>query len=335
MIQSTNVIKAAIAIVLAAVMLIPVAAADDGGGASYGYFLKNVPEIYLQGSGAVSVNLTFPGMVLVQNNVVYFAPFNSVKWTITHGSNGSYAYSGSPVFTQVRDEYLREQLLNFLGMSEVEIENPQSVQGDIQTSVTIYFNLTSVPAIVGVNNTTHTGQMGAFKITFVLESSSINGKGTIGLIQFLAARINNLHPNFSEFNESEREKERHAILLAESRLTASYWWSDNYTLNGVNQSLAYVVRDVGYQKMILFRYNFTNGVSSIVQDPYLASPQFDFLHSPLNLKEVRTLEIYFIDHVKIAVAGGIAGAALVGIAYGSYRSRTRLLKKRYKVVRKR
>ncbi|HLH86099.1 MAG TPA: hypothetical protein VKU79_04470, partial [Thermoplasmataceae archaeon] len=110
---------------------------------------------------------------------------------------------------------------------------------------------------------------------------------------------------------------------------------DNYTLNGVNQSLAYVVRDVGYQKMILFRYNFTNGVSSIVQDPYLASPQFDFLHSPLNLKEVRTLEIYFIDHVKIAVAGGIAGAALVGIAYGSYRSRTRLLKKRYKVVRKR
>ena len=325
--------KVLLAIALMSLMVVP--GAYVGGHMdphhSYAYFISDVPEIYLKDSNG-SLNLSFVQIALYQKGSYYSAGLRNVKWDHPVKGSINYSYSGEVKFFPV--ENFRARLL----MSRLLGTNPASAQtvpffrgyhGSVHSEANVSIMVTSQSRsnIFGLNES-NGSRYGAFKISFLITSSSIQGAGTMGLFQILGSK-----GKFGYFNHGDERMVKNAsetgLVLSSGNDYASYWWNNNYTVNGQNMTLSVVHTYAGPFSLLVFRYNFTNGIQNLKQDPYLASPEFNFLNSPISAKVIRESELFLEAHIKILLEGAGSGALLLGVAYGSYMVGKRSLKKRY------
>ena len=298
---------------------------------SYAYFISDVPEIYLKDSNG-SLNLSFVQIVLFQNGSYYSAGLRNVKWDHPVQGSINYSYSGEvkffPVFNY-RAKFLMSRLLG----TEPPVSNPgpfvRGNFGSIHATANVTINVNSIAKskIFGLN-VSNSSRYGTFKVSFIVTSSSIHGTGRLGVFEILGS--SGMFRSYDHRNERMVESSNESGLILESgSAVASYWWSNNYTMNGNNETLSVVHTYAGPFSLLVFRYNFTNGLKNLTQDPYLASPEFNFLNSPITGKVIRESELFLEEHIRILLEGAGSGAVLLGVAYGSYLAGRRSLKKRY------
>ena len=334
-------LKVLLAVAVLSILVVPGGFAHyhNGDHRSYAYYISNVPEIYLKGQNG-SLNLSFFQIALFQNGSYYSAGLHNVRWEHPDDTGFNYSYSGSVRFFHVynyREKYI---LSKFLGtpippysraFNSIQSGNMFNSQG-MSLNISITVKSLNLNGIFGINNTTDQ-KYGVFDVNIVMSSRTIHGSGTLGLMELLGegGKVNVNTPGRTHFiNNSSKS----GVVVTADRIDGSYWWNDNYTLNGRNATLSVVKAGIGPYVLLVFKYNFSNGLNTLEQDPYLASPDFNFLNGTVVSKELRESELFLADHLRILLEGIGSGAVLLGIAYGSYLAGTGSLKKRDKIRRK-
>lgn len=335
--------KVILAIAIVALMAVPATSYGYAGHYDHGYayYISNLPEIYLKGTNG-SVNLTYAEIALYLNGTYFSADMNHVRWTTSMVNETSFTYGGKVEFFPVYSYFQSLILSRMLDQNAPQHlqRSPFAFSGrDIirpSANVKIEISQSTTNSIFGLGNDTGS-HFGAYSITFSLTSSNINGSGTLGLFQALGAsrpdgRINlNSNGGVSYVNEANFS----GLVVNSDKINASYWWSNTYQLNGNMANLSYAHRAIGPFSLVVFRYNFTDGIHSIVQDPYFASPQFNFLIEHFPVRIIKESALFLADHIKLLVAGLVTGGAVLGFTFAGFMlGPGRSADKRYKIRRK-
>ena len=103
---------------------------------------------------------------------------------------------------------------------------------------------------------------------------------------------------------------------------AEFWWKNTYELNGITQNVSsnYTISN-NRESLILFRYNYTDGISTVFQDPYFSLYGLNIFSYPVIKQELDRAYNFLIIHVEELIAGVGIGTGLIGMSYASYRRR--------------
>ncbi|MCL4341600.1 MAG: hypothetical protein M1431_05870 [Candidatus Thermoplasmatota archaeon] len=192
----------------------------------------------------------------------------------------------------------------------------------VEVNITRYGN-NSYP-YVGNNSINST-----LEITYYLKfSKQVPGTGYVVIAQGIAenSRFNffTLKPQVNSFDRHGHDFGRGLVFSNSTTNStfAEFWWKNNYELNGITQNVSsnYTISN-NRESLILFRYNYTNGVSTIFQDPYFTIYGLNIFSYPVIKQELDRAYNFLIIHIEELIAGVGIGTGLIGMTYASYRRR--------------
>lgn len=318
-------------LVIGALLVLPIASADDSGPIAHNsendLRFTDYPQVYVNISNNASFNVSYVGLLLFTSSGAYFSYFPNERWTVDRISNNSLSYNSAIHFNRMDDAHLglianKFNITNLPTAQNVQSDAISADSGPINANITILMNKSYVPN--PVLNGSPGKNLTGFQITFSLYSSQITGKGDLLLIQQLGAKLQNgyeqyhklkqMSANLTSVNDS-------AVGVTSTNYDAYFWWNSSYILNGHSANLSAVKSVEGNIDTVVFKYEFSNGLQSIVQDPYFSIPQINLFNNPILQKDILNATHYIVIHLELFVAGLVTGGLLLGVSYGSYRRR--------------
>ena len=345
--------KAIVALLLFALLMLPAAGAsapvvkiNDQAKPSSDLYFNSFPQIYINASGNTSFNVSFLALMLVANTGIYMSYFPSESWDIKKVSQNELIYQSSISLKPLVSEdysYLRNQF-NVSNLSNINntyiqkyADGHESESNGISATVQIIIQKTNFTNPSFTSNST---LISGFDITFKFTPSSpipgpgsslpvmlpgqASGSGNLFLFQVLGARIQNDMEGFQSLMKSPKAPSTdHAsgIEVNKSGFSSYYWWNNTYQLNNKQAALNYSETNMGKYHIVVFKYNFTSSLESIIQDPYFSVPQVDLFKNPILQKDINNAAQFVFLHIELFSAGIGTGAIFLGISYGMYRKR--------------
>ena len=347
--------KAIVALVLFALLMIPVAGAsspitktNDHQAKPSDLYFNSFPQIYINASRNTSFNVSFLALMLVASTGIYMSYFPSESWGIQRVSQNELIYQANISLKPLASEdysYMENQfnisnlgninntyLKKFAdGSQEIEYSNKMSAIVQVIIQKTNFTN---------PSYTNNSGRISGFDITFKFTPKSQipnmglsapgglidqkSGSGNLFLFQVLGARIQNDMEGFKSLtNPSRALSTNHAsgVEVNKSGFSSYYWWNNTYLLNNTPAALNYSETNMGKYHIVVFKYHFNNSLESIVQDPYFSVPQVDLFKNPILQKDINNAAQFVFLHIELFSAGIGTGAIFLGISYGIYRKR--------------
>ena len=297
------------------------AAHADNGNVVFG----NAPFINVTLPHSVSYNLTYLGLVYVPGtlsspSVNYFSNDN---WNNTFSNNGIMSYHST---FQIRQT----------GMGMMD---DHSSQGGNSLSVSIFINITPVHANHIINsspgslNVSDFANYTYYRITTWIDATSAvtqSDGGRLVLVVSFGGREDGSQMNGSDFKgegmmgENEQAQHFNGYLLNNSTYPALFWWNNNYTLNGNNESFGspYVnkFQDMFESGKVYFGFNLSASSSVIFQDPYFATDGIGITGLPTSTITLAAIN-FLLEHTELLAGGAAIGSMLIAIPYFAYRKR--------------
>ncbi|MEM0155918.1 MAG: hypothetical protein QW597_04885 [Thermoplasmataceae archaeon] len=289
---------------------------DDGAGSViYG----NIPNINIQLPGNISYNLTYLGLIYLnqgQPSVNYFANDN---W---HGvdNNGNLSYSSN--FT----------------ISNSGEESGHNRYGSNGQSFLVIINVTpenATPEKLFSLNSSNLGNFSEYtyyKVSVYIHFSSLTAVGPgalVILVSDFSAKNNTMNLGRDDFY-GDGQMPGHpgsmvnGYFFNPGKYQALFWWNDTYNLNGGSQTLLNSTGnkyDFNFpETAINFVFNVSGMASTIYQDPYLATAGVNI--TTLHISSVQQSIVNFIlQHEELLSVGMAMGAVLLAVPYIMYRRR--------------
>lgn len=274
-----------------------------------------------------SFNLTFSAMVLHEGRFNYVARFPAQQWVVTNINTTTIEYSALlnfvPFFRPMWN-FPQTAINDSSQMSDGIVDN-FGFHGVPGRDITAHSSITleKVSTTITEPNGTSSDSTG-LKIIIGMTSDDISGSGYVVLIQFLGARAEERQDFYHPFNGFARNmmSQYHEGMEAEEHnISAYYIWNNTYQVNGEVHQMENYTFTSGGLTLLEFRYNFTDGLKSLYQDPYFSVPAFNVFNSRFLDSGIKTATDFLIEHAEIFSAGIVTGMVLVGIPYGLYRRR--------------
>lgn len=320
--------KRLVALLLVGVLLVlPLASADDSGQASSPEHSQlrftSFPQVYVNVSNNASFNVSYIGLILISSSGAFYSYFPAQNWVVKRDSNISVSYRSSIIFQHLDLEHItllanRFNVTNLKSIAEDHADGPELEYVHANATVTMKKVHVSSPVI---NNSTISNLTG-FKISFSLTSSQIIGPGDLFLIQSLGARIHNGYQAYhalTSISHGLKQVNGSAIGVNSTGYNAYYWWEPTYTVNGHTHNLSASSSRIGNTDILVYKFQFQNGITSLSQDPYFSIPQINLFSNPILQKDIQNAAHFLVLHIEFLSAGLITGSILVGISYASYR----------------
>ncbi len=329
--MNTFSLKRILALLLIGVLIaLPIASADDSGTPGHNpendLRFTHFPQVYVTVTKNASFNVSYVGLVLLTGTGVYFSYFPAQKWVVTRASNNSMNYDSSVIFNHLDTQHvgLIQKQFNITNLnqqtngSEGDVPEMENLQANVSVSMNkVYIE----SPLNGTNNSTN---LTGFKLSFSISSNQITGPGDLLLIQQLGAKINNgfeRYHKLAQISQNLSKLNTSAIGVTSTNYDAYFWWDPSYTLNGHPANLTASRSIVGNTDTLIFKFQFQNGLSSIIEDPYFSIPQINLFNNPILQKDIQNATEFIILHIELFTAGIVTGAALIGFTYASYRRR--------------
>lgn len=315
-------------IIVGVLLVLPLASAEDTGSQNHNsendLQFTDFPQVYVNVTNNASFNVSFLALLLFTNNGAYFSYFPNERWSIDRLSNNSLIYKADLHFTNIDTTHLAvlEHRFNITNVNtqSIKSEDTSTDTTPILASAVISMNKTYVSD--PMNQSTRNSNSTGFQITFSLTSSQITGPGDMLLVQQLGAKINNEFRPYHVLANASRallNSNDTGVAVNSSSYDAYYWWNSTYLLNGNVTNLTSSQSTSGNVDIVVFKYQFNNGLSSIVQDPYFSIPQVNLFNNPILQKDIQNATQFIVLHIELFIAGIITGGALLGVSYGTYR----------------
>lgn len=318
-------------LLIGALIVLPVASADDSGQAgNQSHEVHNelsftsFPQVYVNISNNASFNVSYIGIILVSTSGVFYSYFPSQNWMVKRDSNISVSYRSQVTFQHLDREHisLLENRTNVTDLNN-KADNHARGEGEVESiAANVTVSMMKVHVKSPVNISSSSSNLTGFKLSFSLTSSQIKGAGQLFLIQSLGARIHNgfqAYHSIAALSNNLQKVNGSAIGLSSSNYDAYYWWGPTYTINGHTENLSASSSQVGNSEVLVFKFQFMNGVTSLSQDPYFSIPQINLFSNPILQKDIQNAASFIVLHIELFSAGLITGSILVGISYASYR----------------
>ncbi len=317
-------------LLIGALLVLPVASADDSGTSGHNpendLQFTQFPQVYVNVTNNASFNVSYVGLVLLTGTGVYYSYFPAQHWVIIRNSNNSVVYDSRIGFSHLDSQHvgLIAQKFNITNLNSQNYngEGDQPELENIQANVSI--SMVKVNITSPLNNSNASTNLTGFKLSFALHSSQITGPGDLLLIQQLGAKINNGFEKYHDLAQISHNLSRlngSAIGVTSTNYDAYFWWDPSYMLNGHSANLSASRSIAGNTDTLIFKFQFKNGLNSIVEDPYFSIPQIDLFKNPILQKDIQNAATFIILHIELFTAGIATGAALIGFTYASYRRR--------------
>ena len=274
-----------------------------------------------------SFNLTFAAMILHQGRFNYVARFPAQQWAVSRLNSTTVEYGAElnfrPFFQPMWN--FPQTATNHADQMNDTMMDDFGFHGVPSSDITAHSNITlqKVSTIITEANGTAYNSTG-LKIIIGMRSGDISGSGYVMLVQFLGARSGErqdfYHP-FSGFGRNMMFKNPEGVEAEEHNISAYYIWNNSYQVNAVEHQMQNYTYTSGRLTLLEFRYNFTDGLKSLFQDPYFSVPAFNVFNSRFLDNGIRTAADFLIEHAELFSAGIATGMVLVGIPYGLHRRR--------------
>ena len=274
-----------------------------------------------------SFNLTFSAMILHQGRFNYVARFPEQQWAVAKINSTIIEYSAQLNF---RPSYVAmlnppPNITNHSGQMNDNVVDDFGFHGFSSTDITAHSNITlqKVSTIITeANGTSHSST--GLRITIGMTSSDISGSGYVMLVQFLGARAGErqdfYHP-FNGFGRNMMFQNPEGVEAQEHNISAYYIWNNSYHVNGQEHQMVNYTYTSGGLTLLAFRYNFTDGLKSLFQDPYFSVPAFNVFSGKFLDNGIRTATDFLLEHAELFTAGIATGMVFIGIPYGLHRRR--------------
>jgi len=274
-----------------------------------------------------SFNLTFSAMILHEGRFNYVARFPAQQWAVKKVNSTTIEYSADLDF--------RPFFVPMWNIPQTATNNSVPMNGSMvddfvfhgapSAEITAHSNITlqKFSTIITEANGTSYNSTG-LRILIGMTSTDISGSGYVMLIQFLGARAGERQDFYHPFNGFTRNmmfRNPEGVEAQEHNISAYYIWNNSYEVNGQEHQMENYTYTSGGLTLLEFRYNFTDGLRSLFQDPYFSVPAFNVFNSRFLDNGIKTATDFLIEHAEIFSAGIATGMVLVGIPYGLHRRR--------------
>ncbi len=312
----------------------PLANAD---GSENEIYLAQSPQVTINVSNMVSVNVTYADVFIATSSGVFGAQLGELQWKILNGSQGYSYVSSFSLYgingTDLSDLYLT--VMNLSDNSNLGSGNLEPIAAQAYVNVSKYegqissLNLTNDLSqngfdFAGINNSTVKLSL---SITVNLAAANAgNGNETFVIVQKVAGAEDSKQFYYNEVNAYSGSSMYGGGLAMGNNSTdinstrALYWWNYNYTHNGVagTDTVSIVPREEGVLLAFVFSFQAHAGSLTVTQDPYVSVLGADLSKSRLLLYGTGVIN-YIAEHAMFLGIGMLAGAAVVGMTYRSYR----------------
>ena len=291
------------------------------------------PGININVSPNTSYNLSYMYLIVKSDSGLMSSSFDQNNWSISDRNNNSVTYTAnltlavggqaSPITSFIT------QSTDALSQQKSTLNNTYKARVDIKIG-----KLSNDGGTLAVDNSSSMiNYVGNSTISILISihfSEKIPGTGIVYLIQALKGNsaVNTVKYNGfnGDFNYSGTEEVSGLVVNTHPNSPtfihdALYWWDNNYTEDGVQRTLNSTTFSSQNADYVVFEYPFSNGVSSIVQDPYISVPGVNIFHNPITQEQISSAINYLIVHSEFLGAGISGGIILLGLSYGMYRKR--------------
>jgi|GEM_PF-3532026 len=277
------------------------------------------PTVEITVNKTTSFNLSLETILLARNidNHPYFysANLKMGKWNArSNGDNISYSSTLylTPKFSGRVINEGNPNINNMIKPPTVHVEVNITRSGSDQ--------------LISVGNTSINSTM---EITYYLRFNTvIPGSGYVVIAQGIAE---NSRFNFFTLRPQDRGTYIHGkdfgrgLIFSNSTTNntfAEFWWKNTYELNGIQQNVSsnYTISN-NRESLILFRYNYTDGIRTVFQDPYFTIYGLNIFSYPIVKQELNRAYNFLIIHLEELIAGSAIGSGIIGMTYASYRRR--------------
>lgn len=319
--------KTILAAAIVLLLLLPAVSLADTGPYADSYMrVGRSPEIEINLTQS-DFNLSFAGAILHSGRFNYSALFPPQKWVVVINNGTATEYTAQVTFIpmpEFGDGFPSMAGGNSSGEEDMAGMPNISVPGaqiPVQADFTILFSKAKMylhSANGSQLNTT------GIEIRIDVSSSQIKGSGYLEVVQMLGANIDHnfwLFHHFRGYSSGEREHEDHGVSVSKGNISAYYFWNNTYTLNGRLLNMTNYTYSRDGITLIVFKYNFTNGIEKLSQDPYFTVPDFNVFQGKFIDSGIQTARDFLIAHAELFSAGIASGMIFLGIPYGIYRRR--------------
>ncbi len=277
------------------------------------------PTVEITVNKTTSFNLSLETILLVRDidnhHFAYSAILRMGRWN-ARSSNDNISYS-STLFLRPYNPQL---------MISPGSPFPKSLQQPLTVHVEVNITKSGSAPYVSVGNNSINSTL---EITYYLKfNNKIPGSGYVVIAQGIAenSRFNpfTLKPQNNGYSIRGHDFGRGLVFSnnTTNNTFAEFWWKNTYELNGITQNVStnYTISN-NRESLILFRYNYTNGISTLFQDPYFTLYGLNIFSYPIIKQDLDRAYNFIIIHIEELIAGVGIGTGLIGMTYASYRKK--------------
>lgn len=311
----------AVSILLVLVVFSQIANASDS---ESDITLAKSPQITINVSNNISINVSYFGMILTTNNTVIGVNFEQQTWNFQNTSSG-YSYESSFLMGSLKDTDLGDFFSKYIVSNE---KQDQVSSSNYTVGVNAYVNFSkytgTISSLLVKNSTLNTAcSINQIPSSTIKTSLSIDftlpvalSEYNIYLIQVLRGSEDSTGLVYENVSATSNNATYSGIAMqnlnANNSTKALYWWSNNFLHNGL----------AGTDKASIFQgeeneylvYNFTaagkQGKNVILQDPFLSVNGISIIGSKIT-HVIQGAVNYFLQHIIFTLSGFVIGAAVL------------------------
>lgn len=288
------------------------------------------PSLSINMPDGTYINLSMVQLVLKSSQGIYLSEFNTNNWSIDKISNRSISYNANLTLVQGKAPSIMQFLSAYDGNQPSQSPNSYNAKvsvlvGPSAKSLSIHnFSIGTTPTSSEYNISKNSTVEIYITITFM---EPISGSGEVFFIQSMSTK-NVQDFSYEDFNGTGALGTNHGDSgvavnsnVTQSGLSYLYWWSNSYEENGTNKSLSTSVFNYEGADYVVFGYNYTNGLSKIVQDPFITVPGTNIFKNPIIEQKITNITNFLIQHIEFFSGGLVVGIGLLGYSYSVYRKK--------------
>ncbi|MHB1709116.1 MAG: hypothetical protein ACYCT2_06560 [Thermoplasmataceae archaeon] len=290
--------------------------------------LANSPQITINVSNNVDVNVSYWGIILSTNNTTIGATFEGQTWSFSNTTSG-FGYESSFMLKPISGSDLGDFYKQFLNTSAKQDElksnnfslgikafvNVSKYQGPISS---LQIQNTSSGTSSNLDRIDSSTLKTSFSVVF--DAPYPIGNYSMYLVQSLKGSEDSVGLSFENVSAYTDNATYSGVAMQNSSATdntkALYWWNSNFSYNGktgtTNSSIVH--KEEGIYLVYEFKAAGKTGNNVLSQDPYISVSGFNLLGSKIT-HLVQGAVNYFLQHVEFSLGGFGAGAVIMMIFY--------------------
>ncbi|MGC8505627.1 MAG: hypothetical protein ACP5NK_02835 [Thermoplasmata archaeon] len=296
--------------------------------------LADFPQITINVTNSVDVNLTYWAMVLSTPQGPVGSQFEKMNWTVSNVSD-TYSYESSFSLTPVSGTDLGDfygKYINAGSSADQSKGAVAAIPARAYVNISHYLGPVSSLSIFnatqssnykfsGINTST---LKASFSLVFTAPQNSTINNYSLFLIQAIKASENAQQLNYSSIEARGANETYGGVAMqtgtGNNTTKALYWWGNDFQYNNsiIASNVTSITREEGRYVIFNFTFHTSGGVSVVTQDPYISVNGISLVGNRITVYGEK-IASFLLEHVEFTVGGFALGVVFLFGLYARHK----------------